>query len=216
MTPPIRKKPHCFTRTNWNGTIRFSSLLILFLLSALPLLAQKKDKDEEDEEEKSKINIYHSLEGGVTLGGQLSNEVFVYKSGLNLLYTIEAQFSSRVFYGAGLGVDKFNEETFYPLFASFRGLLRKKDNTPFLAAHFGYAFATNRNYNGFEGYDFDGGVLFSPGLGYRFSVGDKFSGLLGVYYKHQFAKSQYRTYDGFNYRTTLNYDLVSFRAGIMF
>jgi len=216
MKISLPPKPLFRTAPRPNGILALSGCLLLFLLSAFPLPAQEKDKDEEDEDEKSKIKIYHAVEGGLTLGGQLSNEVFVYKSGLSLLYTMEAQFSSRVHYGAGLGVDRFNEETFYPLFASFRGLLRKKDNTPFLAAHFGYAFAGNRNYGNYEGYDFDGGVLFSPGLGYRFAVGDAFSGLIGVHYKHQFARASYRTSDGFRYRTLLNYDLISFRVGILF
>jgi hypothetical protein len=112
-------------------------------------------------------------------------------------------------------MERFNDETFFPLFASFKGMLRKKDNTPFLAAQFGYAFGTSRNFGNYEGYDFDGGVLFSPGFGYRFSAGKKASGLMGVYYKHQFARVSYQTYDTFRYRTPLNYDLISFRVGIM-
>jgi hypothetical protein len=190
-------------------------MVLLLLLSAFPLLAQQKDNDADDEGEKSKLKVHHSLEGGLTLGGQITSEVFVYKSGISLAYAAEVQFSSRVYYGAGLGLDKFREETFYPVFASFRGMLRKKDNTPFLAAQFGYAFASNRNYGRLEGYDFDGGVVFSPGLGYRFSAGDKFSGLMGVYYKHQFAQTEYRTYDGFRFRIPVSYNLISFRVGIL-
>ncbi len=197
---------------------RLTGLVLFLLLGALPLLAQKKDKDDKDEDdegEKSGLAVHHSLEGGLAVGGQVSNEVFVLKSGLSLAYAAEVEFSSRVYYGAGLGMDRFREETFFPVFGSFRGMLRKKDNTPFLAAQFGYAFGTNRNYGRFEGYDFRGGVVFSPGVGYRFSVGDKFSGLMGVYYKHQFAQAEYRTFDGFRYRTPLNYNLVSFRVGIL-
>ena len=210
------RNPPAFPKARHRPTAaRLTGLVLFLLLGALPLLAQKKNKDEDDEGEKSKPAVHHSLEGGLAIGGQLSNEVFVYKSGISLTYAAEVAFSSRVYYGAGLGMDKFREETFFPLFASFRGMLRKKDNTPFLAAQFGYAFGTHRSYAGFEGYDFRGGVVFSPGIGYRFSAGGKFSGLLGVYYKHQFAQAEYRTYVGFRYRTPLNYDLVSFRVGIL-
>ncbi len=215
MKLPVRKQPRLCKAKHWSAAIRCPGVVLLLLLSAFPLLAQQKDNDEDDEGEKAKLKVHHSLEGGLILGGQITNEVFVYKAGFSLTYAAEVQFSSRVYYGAGLGVDKFREETFYPLFASFRGMLRKKDNTPFLAAQFGYAFASNRNYGRFEGYDFDGGVVFSPGLGYRFSVGDKFSGLMGVYYKHQFAQAEYRTYDGFRFRTPLSYNLISFRVGIL-
>ncbi|MBD0254707.1 MAG: hypothetical protein ICV83_03220, partial [Cytophagales bacterium] len=116
---------------------RLTGLLLFLLLGALPLLAQKKDKDEDDEGEKSNLVVHHSLEGGLAIGGQVSNEVFVLKSGVSLSYAAEVEFSSRVYYGAGLGMDKFREETFFPVFGSFRGMLRKKDNTPFLAAQFG-------------------------------------------------------------------------------
>ncbi len=215
MKVPVRTPPPFRPVRRRSAAFRCGGLILLLLLSAFPLLAQEKDGDADDEGGKSKVKVHHSLEGGLVIGGQLSNEVFVYKSGISLVYAAEVEFSSRVYYGAGLGVDKFREETFYPLFASFRGMLRKKDNTPFLAAQFGYAFASNRNYGRFEGYDFDGGVVFSPGLGYRFSVGDKFSGLMGVYYKHQFAQAEYRTYDGFRFRTPLSYNLISFRVGIL-
>jgi hypothetical protein len=214
MKVPVRTQPPFPPARRRSAAFRCGGLILL-LLSAFPLLAQEKDGDADDEGEKSKVKVHHSLEGGLVIGGQLSNEVFVYKSGISLVYAAEVEFSSRVYYGAGLGVDKFREETFYPLFASFRGMLRKKDNTPFLAAQFGYAFGSNRDYGGFEGYDFRGGVVFSPGLGYRFSVGDKFSGLLGVHYKHQFAQAEYRTYDGFRFRTPINYDLITFRVGIL-
>ena len=174
MKSPVRKQPPSRKMRHWPTTALRLSLVLLLLLNTFPLLAQKKDKDEDDEEEKSKMVVHHSLEGGLVIGGQLTNEVFVYKSGISLSYATEVQFSSRVYYGAGLGVDKFREETFFPLFASFRGLLRKKDNTPFLAAQFGYAFGSHRNYGGFEGYDFRGGVMFSAGLRYRVSVANKF------------------------------------------
>ncbi|HEX8529285.1 MAG TPA: hypothetical protein VF646_04660 [Cytophagales bacterium] len=215
MKLPLRTPPALPKARHRPAAARLTGLVLFLLLGALPLLAQKKDKDEDDEGEKSNFVVHHSLEGGLAIGGQISNEVFVLKSGISLAYAAEVEFSSRVYYGLGLGMDKFREETFFPVFGSFRGMLRKKDNSPFLAAQFGYAFGSHRNYAAFEGYDFRGGVVFSPGLGYRFAVGDKFSGLMGVYYKHQFAQAEYRTYDGFRYRSPLNYDLVCFRVGIL-
>ncbi len=73
-----------------SGTGRILLGMLLFLFLSSPLLAQKKDKDkkekdEEEKEEASGIRLHHLLEGGLTLGGQLSSEVFVYKSGISLL-----------------------------------------------------------------------------------------------------------------------------------
>ncbi len=150
------------------------------------------------------------------MGGQLSNETFVYKSGIHVQYTAYRAFSSRVLYGLGIGFEQFDNERFIPLFASFQGLLKKKDHTPFLTAQLGYAVGINRGYPTYEGYQFNGGILFSPGIGYRFSMGDRMAALMGIHYKHQFARSSYETAGGHTYRTTLNYDLIAFRAGIQF
>lgn len=173
-------------------------------------------QEESDAEDEKSSRIRHAWEGGLTLGGQLSNEAFVYKSGMHVQYTAYRVFSSRVMYGLGVGFEQFDQERFIPIFASFQGLLKKKDNSPFLTAQLGYAIGINRNYPQYEGYHFRGGILFSPGIGYKFSIGDRFAALAGIHYKHQFAKQAYETAGSHTYRTTLNYDLIAFRAGILF
>ena len=189
---------------------------LLFLISFFGFLPRSLWAQEESSDEpKSNSKLHHTLEAGLTLGGQLTNENFVYKSGVLFQYTADIQASSRVYYGVGAGLEKFNEETFIPIFASFKGMLKKKDNTPFLTAQLGYAIASNQKYSHYANYRFDGGVLFSPGLGYKFAVGDVFSLLCSINYKHQFAKVRYENYDRNIYKESLNYDLISFRIGLL-
>lgn len=191
-----------------------SLFIFCFLCLSLPSFAQ--DEDDEDEEKDSKsLNLHHTVEAGFSIGGQLSNDNFVYETGRLFQYTADVQASTRVFYGLGLGIEKFDTETFIPLTASFKGLLKKKDSTPFLTAQLGYAFASNNNVNDYAGYSYQGGLLFSPGFGYKLSVKDKFSILFSVNYKHQFATLKYETFDRQVFRDNLNFDLLSFRVGIL-
>jgi hypothetical protein len=181
----------------------------------LPAIAQEEDKGKENDKESKSVNLHHTLEVGYTIGGQVSNDNFIYKAGLLGQYTADFQVSTRVFYGAGIGYEKLGQETFIPIFASFKGLLKKKDSTPFLTAQMGYALGSNKNMYSYEGYSYRGGILFSPGFGYKLNVRDKYSILVSVNYKHQFARIRYKTLDDHTYADNLNYDLLSFRIGVL-
>jgi len=176
----------------------------------LPCFAQDDEK-----EDKEAFKLHHVVEAGLTIGGQVSNDNFIYKSGWLLQYTADIQVSTRVSYGLGAGIEKLTDETFIPLFASFKGLLKKKDSTPYLTAQMGYAFASNENYYSYANYKYRGGVLFSPGFGYKLSVKDKYFVLMSVNYKHQFGRVQYKTFDNKTYQDELNYDFISFRVGLL-
>jgi hypothetical protein len=192
--------------------------LIRCFLCLLPLICCTVSyaQDDEKEDKGSKyVNLHHTLELGYSLGGQISNDNFIYKAGLLGQYTADFQVSSRVYYGAGMGYEKLDHEIFIPIFASFKGLLKKKDSTPFLTAQLGYALGSNKNLYSYQGYSYRGGILFSPGWGYKLSVKDKYAILFSVNYKHQFAKIRYKTLDNHRYEDNLNFDMLSFRIGVM-
>jgi hypothetical protein len=204
-----------FSRPSANQLTLLKTLFIYcFLFLCTPVFAQDED-DEEEDKDKNSLNLHHTAEVGFSLGGQLSNDNFVYETGRLFQYTADVQVSTRVYYGLGIGVEKFDTETFVPLTASFKGLLKKKDSTPYLTAQLGYAFASNSNTNDYAGYSYRGGLLFSPGIGYKLSVKDKYSILFSVNYKHQFAMLKYETFYKQMFRDNLNFDLLSFRVGIL-
>ncbi len=187
----------------------------LFLFLATPAAYAQDDEKDEDDSKKRSPSLHHTLEVGYTFGGQLTNDNFIYKAGLSGQYTADFQVSTRVFYGVGVGFDKYDNERFIPLFASFKGLLSKKDNTPFLTAQLGYALGSNKNLYSYEGYSYKGGIVFSPGWGYKFSVKDKYAFLFSINYKHQFARIKYKTLDAHTYEDNINFNLLSFRVGVM-
>jgi hypothetical protein len=198
-----------------NRAQHFIKFCFLYLLLFSFSVAYAQDDDKEEDKGSKKANLHHTLEVGYLLGGQLSNDNFIYKAGLQAQYTADFQVSSRVLYGAGFGYEKLDQETFIPLFASFKGLLKKKDSTPFLTAQLGYALGSNKNIYSYQGYSYKGGILFSPGWGYKLSVKDKYSILFSVNYKHQFAKIKYKSLDNHTYEDNLNFDLLIFRIGVM-
>lgn len=193
----------------------FSKCVLVSLLLSMQLQCFAQDDEKEDKDDKKSLKLHHSVEAGLTIGGQVSNDNFIYKSGWLLQYTADVQVSTRVYYGIGGGIEKFDDETFFPLYASFKGLLKKKDSTPYLTAQMGYAFASNTNYYSYAGYRYRGGILFSPGFGYKLSVKDKYSVLFSVNYKHQFARVQYKTFDSRTFQDEINYDFISFRIGLL-
>jgi hypothetical protein len=202
----------CYAYTNIMGPHLLPVFLLLFI-AFLP--AQAQGDDEKEGKESKALHLHHTLELGYTIGGQVSNDNFIYKAGLLGQYTADFQVSTRVYYGLGIGYEKLDRERFIPLFASFKGLLKKKDSTPFLTAQIGYALASNENIYSYEGYSYRGGILFSPGFGYKLNVKDKYSVLFSVNYKHQFARIRYKTFDDHIYADNLNFDLLSFRIGVL-
>jgi hypothetical protein len=198
-------KPHCFIKS-----------LMIFLLLFISFTDVSAQDDEKDDKAGKSVNLHHTFELGYSLGGQVSNDNFIYKAGMMGQYTADFQASSRVYYGAGIGYEKLDQQTFIPLFASFKGLLKKKDSTPFLSAQLGYALGFDKNMYSYQGYSYRGGILFSPGWGYKLSVKDKYAILFSVNYKHQFAKIRYKALDNHRYEDNLNFDLLSFRIGVMF
>ncbi len=202
----------------------FAPFKLLFLFSLLlvlgwhPAMAQDQaEKEDKDEKKKSKKSwtLHHTLDGGYSFGIQQSNEQVITQSGLVGSYTAQLRVSNRIYYGLGFGYEQFEYETFLPIYLDFKGKLRKKDNSPYLSTQLGYAIGSNDSYLQFVDYTYRGGLFFSSGVGYKFSVKDRFSCLMSVAYKHQFAHVRYETFDGETYREELNFDLVMFRFGII-
>ncbi len=185
-------------------------LAVAMLLLCTQTLAQGKGPlsitDNDDEK-----RLEHYISTGLEVGGQIDTRDFVYKSGFNVQYSVEKAISNRLSYGLGTGYTQWQEESFVPVFALFRGLLSKKTGATFISARLGYAFGWNNNIDYFLGYDYRGGLMFSPGVGKKFVIDDKYAIMFSMNYKHQFATIEYNTLDNNSYEEQLNYDLLVFK-----
>lgn len=173
---------------------------------------EEKEKKDDDE----KITFHPEVQAGVIVGGEISDGRFIHKAGKLIELIANFRFSNRVYYGFGGGVEIFKEETFIPIYVHFKGMLNKTANTSFITAQIGYASAENKSVYSFTNYQYSGGIFFSPGWGYRLNVKDKYSLMLGINYKHQFANIKYKTGYGTEIKEVLSFNLISFRLGIFF
>lgn len=188
--------------------MRFNILLILLLCF---LGRQLQAQEEED---KTNVKFYHELQISGLIGGQISNENFVYQSGLSAQYLANLRLSKRVSYGFGFGYERLiGEETFLPIFLEFKGFTSKKKHPNFLSMQLGYAFAQHPGEEAFVNYRFQGGLFFSPGIGRQFKLGKEIAFALSLHYKHQFARLSYENF-GTRYEETLNFDFLVLRLAM--
>lgn len=202
----MRIHPNSFLSVLW---------LCFWMLTGTAFTAQAQDKEKEKKDKKKGWSLHHTLEGGYSIGAQQANESIESLSGLIGNYTAQLQVSNRISYGLGFGYEAFESETFIPIYLDFKGKLRKKNNSPYLSTQFGYALGSNDTYLTYADYTYRGGLFFSPGIGYLFSVKGHFSCLLSASYKHQFAHVRYDTFDGEEFREELNFDMLLLRIGIL-
>lgn len=197
--------------------LRFFLLVVFFSFFAFDTLAQNESEViTDDTEEKTRTELHPEFEGGVVGGGAVSDGSFIYKSGASVRFGVNIKASKKVYYGISTGVEFFEDETFVPVSLNFTGFTKGKENSPYMSFKFGYATATNAKLYSYVNYDYRGGLFFSPGLGYKIAVKEKYGVMMGVSYKHQFANVRYKTADNKMYREQNNFHLMAFNLGFFF
>ena len=191
-------------------------ILCFFVILLLPISLKNYAFGQENSKEKDKIDLKYSIEAGYTVGGQIVKENFIFESGVTFQYLTDIKISSRIYYGLGLGIEKYDTETFIPVFLSFKGLIKKKKDAPYLSFQMGYSFAWDKGFNNYANYNYKGGLLFSTGFGRIFDIKEDYNIMIYVNFKHQFAKIDYETFDMNIYTENLNFDMISLRIGFMF
>jgi len=185
----------------------FLNFFIIFLFS-LPLVGVSAREEPEFEK-------FARLEGGLILGGQVVNDVLVYTPGVNLNYTYSIKTGNNSCFGIGAGFSNFKDESFIPVYFDFLGLTGKNRNNSYVNFQAGYAFGSSELYKVFQEYEFKGGICFGIGLGRRFKLNDKFSAVIDLSYRHQFASVRYSLNGTREVENNLNYDMLFMNFGIM-
>lgn len=166
-------------------------------------------------EDKSEIELAYHLAAGYSFGGQIVDESLLFESGISFEFITNYKASSRICYGLGLGYERYDTETFLPLFLSFTGMTKKKDEGPYLSFQMGYSFAWDKDFNSYENYNYRGGLLFSTGIGRMFEIKDKYKILINISLKHQFVRIDYQSFDSGDYTENINYDMISLKIGLL-
>jgi len=185
-----------------------NSLLLAFFLTvfALSLSGQKSILK----------NIDISFLVGYQVGGQGENRNFVTKSGLNLQVNALYELNNYIHAGIGLGFSNFKNETYIPIFVAAKARLKNVENCSYLKTQFGYSEATNNTINQTEFYDFDGGIYFSAGWGYQWSINEKLGLNFEINIEFQEAELEYESFSGVSFDDDIQNYFLSFKTGIAF
>jgi hypothetical protein len=173
------------------------------------------------------LKYYNRTEAGFAFGiGSYNTDIYdgIRKSLKNNEIVISLQtvngilFNDRVALGAGIGVEKWQNGLFYPLFGQLSYFLKPVDNTFFGDVSVGYGFwsrdATSYHQTG------NGALMFSVGLGYIRSVSKRLQFHFEAFYRYQAIESAYNVYIEDTLRSTVDYKVplsfIGFRVGIHF
>lgn len=195
--------------------LKCASFIILLAVCQEAISQAEGKSEKKEDKDKNEIELAYHLAAGFSFGGQIIGETFLFESGISFELITNYRASSRIYYGLGLGYERYDSETFMPLFLSFTGMTKKKDEGPYLSFQTGYSFAWDKDFNSYENYNYRGGLLFSTGIGRMFEIKDKYKILINISLKHQFVRIDYKSFDSSDYTENINYDMISFKIGLL-
>lgn len=188
------------------------SITILFgilLANTTALSAQEKEK-----KDKPKFKLHPSIEANYLVGGLINSDNFVFKSGIGGHFIADFKFSDKVYYGIGAGYEQLENDNFVPIFLDVKGFLKKKKASAYFTGQLGYSIAWNDDLYNYNSYSYKGGIMFSPGIGYKIPVKDH-TFLINVSYRQQFARIEYDA-PGETYKDDLSFVMLAFKLGLLF
>ena len=160
--------------------------------------------------------LISQLEIGAVRGIQLSKTFPILKSGSIANIKISKELSPFVQIGAGLGYIALENENFTPFYAYFKGIKKKTSNSYFFEMAIGKSKGENKDFNPALNTEYKGGTYFSPGIGYQYTINEKWAISSSINYIMQKADLNQLNYLQEIYHTEkLNIDLVVFKIGLI-
>lgn len=172
--------------------------------------AQEKEK----KDKKNKVKLHPSIEAGYMVGGLINSDNFVFKSGISAHLIADFKLNGNVYYGIGAGYEQLKNDKFVPIFLDVKGFLKKNKPSMFFSGQLGYTLAWNDKLYNYNSYSYKGGIMFSPGIGYKIPVKDHVW-MINVSYRQQFARIEYEA-PGNKYTDELSFVLLAFKLGLLF
>lgn len=187
--------------------VRKSALTLFAFLCCFSLLqAQDKKKTVQLHPE---LNVYYQA------GGLINSDNFVFRNGIGINAAAHFKFHNKVYYGIGMGYEQLGSEHAVPIYLEVKAFLKKSKSSAFFTGQLGYAFVWNDNLANYNSYESIGGILISPGVGYKLTLSNKQNLMFSVHYKNQYAKIKYETV-GKEFEDKFTYNLLVFKIGYLF
>ena len=169
------------------------------------------------QEEKSKepLKLHPALELNYAIGGLINSDNFVFKSGLGIHAIADFEVSKKVYVGAGVGYEQLDEDQLLPIFFDLKAFAKKDKRSVYFTGQLGYALMWNDDLARYNSYTYTGGILFSPGVGYKLPVKKAGTIMFNVSYRQQYGSIEYES-AGENYTDRLSFSLLAFKIGYLF
>ena len=181
-------------------------LFFFFIFTSLGIYAQDSLTN--------KLNT--SLLFGYQVGGQGENRNFVTKNGISVQLNLLYKFNNFISAGPGIGYAYVDEETYIPAFITFKGFLKEKKNSPYLNARLGFSFVDNQKISALESFDFHGGLYFTAGWGYQWSLNEKVAIDFQINMEFQETELEFTSFSGEKFNDDIQNYFLSFKTGVNF
>ena len=188
--------------------IRIVLVVAAFACIASASLAQ-------DKKEKEPIQFHPALEVNYAIGGLINSDNFVFKNGLGLHAIADFEFHEKVYAGIGVGYEQLGEDRLLPIFMDLKAFLKKSKRSAYFTGQLGYALMWNNDLANYNSYTYTGGILFSPGVGYKLPLENAGTVMFNVSYRQQYGGIEYES-GGENYTDRLSFTLLAFKIGYLF
>lgn len=187
--------------------IRIFQIFTLLFFLAVSGFAQEKENEP--------LKIHPSFEVNYGVGGLINSENFVFKNGLGAHAIADFEFHERVFAGLGVGYEQFDNDQWVPIFFDLKAFIKKNKRSAYFTGQLGYTLMWNDDYARYNSYTYTGGIMFSPGIGYKLPLEKAGTLLFNVSYRQQYASVEYEA-AGENYTDRLSIVLLAFKIGYLF
>jgi hypothetical protein len=157
-----------------------------------------------------KTDIYDGIQKSIK-----NNEIALSLQTINGL-----MFNNRVCVGVGIGVEKWQNGLFFPLFGQLAYYFKPVENSFFADLTAGYGFGNRDKTSDYEAGT--GALMFGAGLGYSREVAKRLRFQFEIFYRYQAIESSYNVYYSDSTKTDRMVDykvplsFIGFRVGILF
>ncbi len=182
------------------------SIIICFIIAVALANAQENDSR----------NLQILVEGGILAGAEVNQNTGNFKRAptlrAGLLYPVHKHISV----GGGVGIEWYDEETLFPIYADLRLYKKSEGRTPFFATHAGYAPGWHEAYRKLDNYELEGGWRLGFDYGWHLAVQDQLAVQLSLGLHFQQLRIDVDTGFSDDYTESITYVLLGFKTGILF
>ncbi len=184
------------------------------IILLLCIILIKNAYTQPDTLKKNDKKMYFGIYAGLVSGEQTGNRNLIKETGFNLQYYAEYKINNQFYQGISVGIETLSNTFFLPVGTQFHVVFSGPASSLFVDATAGYAFAENRNFYGYDNYDYKGGLFAGVGIGYQLIVKSKRFFLLRLRYKLQNSKLEYETPSKIKYIEKIGFNLFFIEIGM--